>query len=151
MKRTKLTKVLSFMLCIVLIAAMALFTTACNDNETQESVNSTTQETNQTPTEVGEGATEFNFTVISPDGTETKFLVKTDATTVGEALQKLEIIAGDEGEYGLYIKTVNGITLDYDKDQMYWAFYEDGEYALQGIDSTNIKEGVEYKLEATKG
>ena len=32
MKQTKLLKVLSFVLCIVLVAAMALFTVGCNDN-----------------------------------------------------------------------------------------------------------------------
>ena len=35
-------------------------------------------------------------------------------------LLSLDLIAGDEGEYGLYVKTVNGITADYETDGMYF-------------------------------
>ena len=148
MKQTKFLKVLSFMLCIVLIAAMALCTTACNDNKTQEPVETTAS---QSVTEIGKGAKEFTFVVALADGTQTKYAVKTDKKTVGEALLELDLIAGDESEYGLYVKTVNGVTLDYDKDQMYWAFYVNGEYATSGADTTDIEVNAEYKFEATKG
>ena len=60
------------------------------------------------------------------------------------ALVENGLIAGDDSEYGLYVKTVNGITLDYDKDGKYWAFYEENAYANQGVDSTPIKEGGVY-------
>ena len=56
------------------------------------------------------------------------------------------MIAGDESEYGLYVKTVNGITADYDKDGVYWAFYVNGEYAQTGVDSTSITEGDSYSF-----
>ena len=56
----------------------------------------------------------------------------------------LGLISGDESEYGLYVKTVNGVTLDYDKDGKYWAFYVDGEYAATGVDSTDIAAGSTY-------
>ena len=46
------------------------------------------------------------------------------------------------------MKTVNGITLDYDKDGKYWAFYVDGEYATSGVDSTPITDGASYALKA---
>ena len=58
--------------------------------------------------------------------------------------------AGDEGEYGLYVKTVNGITADYDKDGAYWAFYVNGEYASSGVDSTPIAEGESYCFRVEK-
>ena len=152
MKQTKLLKVLSFVLCIVLVAAMALCTTACSDNKNAE------QETVQTTVapgdsvkELGEGAKSFSFSVVDKDGNKTAFLINTDKTTVGDALLELDLIAGDESEYGLYVKTVNGVTLDYDKDQMYWAFFVNGEYATSGVDTTDIDENAEYKFEATKG
>ena len=47
---------------------------------------------------------------------------------------------------GLYIKTVNGVTLDYDADGAYWAFYINGEYASTGVDATNIEAGATYTL-----
>jgi hypothetical protein len=78
------------------------------------------------------------------------FTVKTDKDTVGAALLEHNLIAGDEGQFGLYIKTVNGMTADYDVDQSYWAFYINGEYAMTGVDGTEIKEGETYKLEYTK-
>ena len=58
----------------------------------------------------------------------------------------LELIAGDESEYGLYVKMVNGITADYDADGVYWAFYINGEYAATGVDSTPITEGESYSF-----
>lgn len=59
---------------------------------------------------------------------------------------ELGLIAGEESEYGLYVKTVNGITADYDKDGVYWAFYINGEYAQTGVDSTKIAEGESYSF-----
>ena len=100
-------------------------------------------------TVMGEGATSFYLTVKDVDGTVTKFQINTDATTVGEALLALELIAGDESDYGLYVKVVNGITADYDVDKSYWAFYIDGEYAQTGVDATDIVAGTTYELAKT--
>ena len=93
---------------------------------------------------VGEGSTVFPFTVTDKDGNETKFEVHTDKTVVGEALLELGLVEGEDGDYGLYVKTVNGITADYDKDGVYWAFYVNDEYAQAGVDVTDIKEGDSY-------
>ncbi len=82
------------------------------------------------------------------DGGTSSFEIHTDKAIVGEALLELELIAGDDSEYGLFVKTVNGITLDYDKDGKYWAFYVDGEYATSGVDSTPITDGASYALKA---
>ena len=57
-------------------------------------------------------------------------------------------VAGDDTEYGLYVKTVNGVTVDYDTDGKYWAFYVDGEYAATGVDSTDITAGATYTFKA---
>ena len=52
--------------------------------------------------------------------------------------------------YGLYVKTVNGITLDYDTDGMYWAFYINGEYVQTGVDATGVEDGAVYAFRAEK-
>ena len=78
------------------------------------------------------------------------FTVKTDKSTVGAALLEHNLIAGEEGPYGLYVKVVNGMTADYDVDMSYWTFYIDGEYAMSGVDTTEIEEGVTYQLVYTK-
>ena len=78
------------------------------------------------------------------------FTIRTDKETVGEALLEHKLISGEDGQYGMYIKAVNGITADYDKDKSYWAFYADGKYANSGVDTTKIDEKVTYSLEYTK-
>lgn len=100
-------------------------------------------------TQLGEGAKTVVVEVKAAEQTVT-FTVKTDEKTVGAALLENKLIAGEQGDYGLYIKTVNGITADFDVDKSYWAFYVDGEYATSGVDTTDIQEGVTYQLAYTK-
>ncbi len=100
-------------------------------------------------TTLGDGSKSLVVEVKAEEQTVT-FTVKTDESTVGAALLEHKLIAGDESQYGLYIKVVNGITADYDVDKSYWAFYIDGEYATAGVDSTEIKEGVTYQLAYSK-
>lgn len=145
MKMTSFGKKLSFIVCFVLIAAMALVTTGCNDNKNDiEEISSVIATSLSEDNVIGKGETSFNLTVTDADGNETEFTVNTDKKTVGDALIELDFISGDEGQYGLYVKTVNGITVDYDKDGKYWAFYVDGEYAMAGVDTTEIDENVTY-------
>ena len=168
MNKNSMRKLLSFVLCIVLIAAMALLATGCSDKKPVETPQTqattptekpgTTEATKggseEVPTDVtvkGEGKTAFNFEVTDLNGKTTKFLVKTDKTIVGDALQELDLITGDPGPYGLYVKSVNGITADYDKDGSYWAFYTNGEYALKGVDQTEIDTTATYAFVQTKG
>ncbi len=138
-------RVLSAVLCLALIAAMALTFTACKNEENPVSTPASSTATIE-PKTLGEGATAFNLQVVDKDGNTTAFVINTDETTVGAALQKLELIQGEMGDYGLYIKTVNGITADYDVDKTYWAFYVDGEYAMTGVDTTDIVAGATYAL-----
>lgn len=100
-------------------------------------------------TVMGEGSTTFYFTAQDVDGAVTKYEIHTDATTVGEALLALELIAGDDSEYGLYVTSVNGITADWDTEKAYWAFYIDGEYAQTGVDATEIVAGSTYEMVKT--
>ncbi len=149
MKMTHIRRVLSFILCIVLIAAVALFTTGCNDNQ-QEKPETTTNAQAEAKV-LGEGENEFAFTVTDIDGNSEEFEIHTDKKIVGEALLELGLIKGDDGPYGLYVKEVNGISADFDKDGTYWAFYIDGEYATSGVDMTEIEEGKVYTFKVEKG
>ncbi len=151
MQMKHLKKSLSYLFCIVLIAAMALCTIGCNaKNQTSQpqSLGAIKGDSQEDATVLGEGDTSFTFTVIGTDGNEVAFLINTDKETVGEALLELELIDGENGDYGLYVKTVNGITLDFDKDGKYWAFYANGEYAMSGVDTTEIKDGATYSFKA---
>ena len=167
-------KTLNSIMLVILSLLLIFSLSACNNAETEES-SSATSRTEQPKTsndsssevseiektglwenatylsdkEFGEGSKTLVVEVKAGDESVT-FTLKTDKTTVGEALQEYDLIDGEEGEYGLYIKVVNGITADYDVDQSYWAFYIDGEYAMSGVDTTDITDGVVYKLEYTK-
>lgn len=88
---------------------------------------------------------------VKAEEQQVTFTVKTDKDTVGAALLEHGLIAGEESQYGLYVKVVNGMTADHDVDQSYWAFYANGEYAMTGVDSTKITEGTTYQLVYTKG
>lgn len=145
MQKTRLTKSLLCILCIVLIAVTALFTSGCNNNtQTTETQTSTVSQSEKTV--MGEGETSFDFTVTDADGNERAFEIHTDKKTVGEALQELDLIQGEQGDYGLFVKTVNGVTVDYNTDGKYWAFYENGEYASSGVDTTEITSGATYSF-----
>ena len=99
---------------------------------------------------VGQGATAFAVEVTDTEGKKTTFTVNTDEKMVGAALQALKLISGEKGDYGLYVKEVTGITTDYEKDGTYWAFYVDGQYALTGVDSTEVKAGAVYGFAVEK-
>ena len=151
MKTKNFSKKLLVTLSIVLIAVMALVIAGCTNNQTNEPTTTEPVQTTAGQSSVinkGEGEKAFVFIVTDAEGNNTHFMIKTDKETVGEALMELDLISGEEGQYGLYVKTVNGITLDYDKDKMYWAFYEENNYANQGVDQTSIKEGGVYAFKA---
>ena len=134
------------MVSLLLIAVMMMAFAACGAPEEAgiELITVTDGET------IGEGSVEFPLTITDADGVSLQITVKTDEATVGDALVKLGLIAGEETQYGLYMKTVNGITLDYEQDGMYWGFYIDGGYAVTGVDMTEIAAGSSYELKADK-
>ena len=147
-KKLNFRKLCSLCLCILLVAAIAMFTTACtNDKTTLTDGNAATE----IAATYGQGETTFTFCVSDKEGKETYDAINTDKTTVGEALQELGLIDGEESTYGLYVKTVDGTTLDYDTHGMYWAFYIGTEMAPTGADMTDIVNGETYRFVATKG
>ena len=178
MQRKTRNTMLTSILCMMLIVAMALFTVGCKKDEketpqsgqetkvtapAEESKDDAAGDTAQNDedaeqagdavsgvTELGEGQETFNFSVVDKDGNETKYLIRTDAKTVGDALMDLGLVEGEEGEFGLYVKKVNGITADYDTDKTYWAFYINGEYAMSGVDVTDITPGASYTFKVEK-
>lgn len=150
MQKTRFTKKVSLLVCMVLIAAIALFASGCNNTTPPTQENSSVETTTAQATVLGEGKTSFSCTVKDGEGNETSFLINTDKALVGEALQELGLIEGEEGPYGLYVKTVNGITADYDTNGTYWAFYINGEMALTGVDTTEIIAGAAYSFVVSK-
>ena len=99
---------------------------------------------------LGKGKTAFTVKVTYADGKTEDFEVRTDEKTVGEALVALKFIEGEDSEYGLYVKKVNNVTVDPDKDAAYWAFYINGEYAMDSVDKTPAENGAVYEFKVEK-
>lgn len=137
MKKVMNSKALLSVISLVLVAAMALGFAGCSNNEPEKPA--------------GSGEKNFVFKVVELDGTEETFNITTDAKTVGEALVSEELISGTESEYGLMVDTVNGQKYDYNTDGVYWSFLINGEYAMTGVDGTDITDGATYSFVATKG
>lgn len=136
MKNVMQSKAVLSVLSLVLIVAMAFSFSACgNDGNTNDDA---------------KVEKSFVFKVVDLDGSEKSFDIKTEAKTVGEALLAEKLISGEVGDYGLMVDTVNGIKYEYNADGAYWAFYVNGEYAMSGVDTTDIVDGTTYSFVATK-
>lgn len=155
MKKTlKVAITLTLLLCAVFAFTACSFDTVMDKmpwNKSKEvDVESLKEgETYKADTELGTGSKTVIVKVETLDTTVT-FTIHTDKDTVGAALLEHNIIEGEEGAYGLYVKKVNGIVADYDVDQSYWAFYIGDDYAMRGVELTEITEGKVYRLVYTK-
>ena len=130
MKQTNLFRTL-LLVFAVLIAATVLCT-ACTQAEPQAGTKTITVE-------------------IIVDGmpTVTKSIT-TEAKYLRGALEEEDLIAGEESQYGLFVKTVNGVTID-DAKQQWWCFTKGGEDLFTGVDDTPIADGDTFKLVYTIG
>ena len=99
--------------------------------------------------ELGEGKKTVSIDVIA-EGEKVTFTLHSDKETVGDALKEHNLIDGEEGSYGLYVKFVNGIKADYDENQTYWAFCKGSKPTSTGVDVTEFKDGEKYELVYTK-
>lgn len=148
-------KIIAVFLCIVMLFSFS----ACGENKNEEGSESTNASQSESSlwndayykedAEIGEGKTTV-YVKVEAQNKSVTLTVHTDKTTLGEALFEYELIDGDEGEYGLYVKQVNGIKADYDTDKAYWAFFKDGEYMNSGVDQTEISDTEHYELVYTK-
>lgn len=75
----------------------------------------------------------------------------TRAKTLRALLEEENLVEGEEGQFGLYVKVVDGIRADYDADGAYWAFYKGGEYLSSSVDDEILEDGASYQIVYTKG
>ena len=130
MKQTKLFRRISLVFA-VLIAAMVLCT-ACTQAEPQAGTKTITVQ-------------------IIVDGTDTvSRSITTDAEYLRGALEEEDLIAGEESQYGLFVKTVTGITVD-DSKQQWWCFTKDGGDLFTGVDTTPIADGDKFEITLKTG
>ncbi len=136
------TKILALIMCTLMLLSLCACTGQKNTDIWADAIYAE-------DTELGEGAKTIKVEVIAEEKSVT-FTIKTDAETLGDALLSHSLVEGEEGQFGLYIKKVNGILADYDVDGTYWGLSKDGEYVMSGVDTTNIADGEHYELTKTK-
>ena len=95
--------------------------------------------------EFGTGDTTITVDVIAEENS-VQFTVNTDKETLGDALLEHSLISGDQGAYGLYVKTVNGVFADYNTTKSYWGINKNGESLMTGVDSAKIADGDSYEF-----
>ena len=134
-------KTVSKILLLCLACAMLLALVGCRDVKRNGSWEDAIHLSNKT---FGDGAKTIQLEVKADDQSLT-FTIKTDKAFLGEALAEHDLIVSDDGPYGRYVTTVNGIFAS-DADHTYWALYKNGEYSLTGVDTTPIADGEHYEL-----
>lgn len=92
-----------------------------------------------------EGAKAIAITVAHGDKSVKELTLHTDAEYLRGALEEADLVAGTQGEYGLYVLTVDGETAD-EAAQEWWCFTKNGEQVNTGVDLTPISDGESYEI-----
>lgn len=87
---------------------------------------------------------------VAADGLSVTFTIKTDKENLGDALLEHKLVEGEDGPYGLYIKSANGIVADYEIDKHYWSLSKNGKESMTGVSETPISDGEHYELSRIK-
>lgn len=88
--------------------------------------------------------------VVHADGSTKDFKLTTEEDFLGRALVEGGVVVDNQSQYGLYIVTVDGETVDESK-QEWWLVSKDGESLMVGADSQAIADGEHYELAFTVG
>lgn len=101
---------------------------------------------------VADGAEKtFTLQVVHADGTVMEKEITTTQQFLAHALFDEKILVEEEAlTTGMYL-IVDGEEASWEKDKAYWGFYVNGEYAIEGMNTTEIEAGAVYKLEYTLG
>ena len=97
-----------------------------------------------------DGAKRITLEVVHGDGSTKSFLIRTDAETLRKACEEQKLIAGREGEYGLYVLTVDGETAD-ESIQQWWCITKGRAEHFYGVDETMIQDGEQYEFTLKTG
>lgn len=99
--------------------------------------------------EAKEGSKTVTVEIVHKDGKVNTVTCHTDEEFVANLLVAEGIIA-EYDSTGMYT-TVDGETASWEADKSYWAFYVNGEYATEGMNTTAVADGDVYRLEYTFG
>lgn len=98
--------------------------------------------------ETSAGGKKFEVTVIDDKGDSTDYSGQTEEEYLRGALEGLKgfSMSGTEGEYGLMVEVVNGVSAVYETDHAYWSFYVNDNYCNYGVDEQPVNDGDHFKI-----
>ena len=97
-----------------------------------------------------EGQKTITVEIIHGEGEDKVVEIETTREYLGEALVDEALIEGEDGPYGIYIKTVDGETVD-DANQEWWCLTKNEGTLETSADQTPIEDGDKYELTFTVG
>ena len=96
------------------------------------------------------GATEITVTVVHADQSSKDFVYQTDEAYLGAVIEAEGLVEGTDGDYGLFITSVDGETADDSKEQ-WWCITKGGESVNTSADQTPIENGDQFELTMMEG
>lgn len=96
-------------------------------------------------TAFGSGSKTVTVTVEAEEKS-VDFTLHTDQENLADALLEHQLVSGEQGAYGLYIKTVNGMLADYDIDQTYWSLYCNDTVLQTGAEGVALHDGDCFRI-----
>jgi hypothetical protein len=99
---------------------------------------------------IEEGSKTITVTVVHQNKTEKTFTYKTDAEYLGDVLYAEGLIKAENVDDGMF-NIVDGEKADWNENKSYWSLYVGEEYAMQGVETTPIRDGDSFKLVYTIG
>ena len=97
-----------------------------------------------------EGDKTVTVKVVHGDGSEKEFSYATDEAYLGAVIQAENLVEGEEGQYGLFMTSVDGEKAD-DSKQQWWCLTKGGEQVNTSADQTPIEDGDTFELTLTEG
>lgn len=96
------------------------------------------------------GGKNITVTVIHKDESQKVFELSTDQEYLGPALVEGKVVEDNQSDYGLYILTADGETVD-EANQEWWCLTQNGESLTVGADDQPIADGESYEVVFTVG
>ena len=97
-----------------------------------------------------QGSKQITVSVVFEDASVKEHEITTQQEYLRGALEEQGLVEGDESEYGLFVKTVDGVTADESKQQ-WWCITKIGEQVNTSVDQTPIADGDRFELTLTTG
>lgn len=154
----KTTKIISLLMALLLVCGIFAGCAGQNTSSPASGANSSAVDSkvnskvDSTTGSTADSAAVKNITVtvVHKDGSSKDFPIAASGETLREALEQEKLVEGEESEYGLFVKTVDGETVD-DGNQEWWCLTKGGEQVNTGVDGVKIADGDKYELTLTVG